>query len=163
MKIHLRSEGGQIYITHLMAVQGKEELEGLLEEDLHGRVEERHSQKSSVRTILDCQNIVRHFESPHMDQSELFRLVLYQLSDSRRCRARRTATHNGLDSQSTDDLLASSSLFHLEVPELDIFIGTTADQPSSIGSHVYTPNRSVVSLVRRKQRRGSDVVQKKLP
>ena len=76
--------------AHFMTVKREEELQGILEEHLDRRIQERYSQEPSVRTILHCKDIVGHLQRPHVDQRELFRLVLQTVHQLNRAR-----THTG--------------------------------------------------------------------
>lgn len=71
----MQSIVGQAH-AHLVAVEGEEEFEGILEEDLYGRIEQSDSEEPPIRTVLDGQYIVRHFQRPDMDKRKLSRLDL---------------------------------------------------------------------------------------
>jgi hypothetical protein len=54
--------------THLVPVQAQEELEGILEKDLDGGIQQTDSEQLVIRAILDGQNIVGHLQRLGVNQ-----------------------------------------------------------------------------------------------
>lgn len=67
--------------AHLVTVERQEELERVLVKDLHGRIEQRDGEESTVGTVSDRENVVRHLESSSMDEGELLRFELMMEND----------------------------------------------------------------------------------
>ena len=50
-----------------MPIEGKEEFQSILIENLYGRIKQGDRKKFSIRTIADRQHIVSHFQCSGMD------------------------------------------------------------------------------------------------
>ena len=55
---------------YFVPVEGEEELERVLVEDFHGRVEQSDGEEFSVRAIPHTQDIVSHLERPDVNEGE---------------------------------------------------------------------------------------------
>jgi hypothetical protein len=54
--------------AYLVTVQAQEELEGILEKDLDGRIQQTDCEQLIIRAILDGQDVVGHLERLGVNQ-----------------------------------------------------------------------------------------------
>lgn len=152
-----------------MTVKRKEELQGILVEDLDGGIEKSDSEKSTVWRVPNREDVVGHLERSSVSESEGLRLELREMPKGNgqvlnkakvMQRRREERTNDSLNSHSIlNHLRPNIRLLHLEVPELDVLIGTSRDHSSLIRSDLNRPDRTGVSLSFGEKSRRGDVVE----
>lgn len=76
--------------THLVSVEGEEELERVLVKDLDCRVEKRDGEQLAVGCVPDREDVVRHLESLRVDERED---LFLELEDVRTTKAGQNFVH----------------------------------------------------------------------
>lgn len=101
-----------------MTVEREEELEGIGVEDLDRRVEEGDGEELAIGRVLDGEDIVGHLE--------------------------RLGVSDGQDPVDGSTLDLGGNLSDLEIPELDVLVGGTGNESSTVGANVERPEGPVV-------------------
>jgi hypothetical protein len=101
-----------------MTIKREEEFERVGVKHLNGRIKQRYGEQATIRTVLDRQNVIRHLERLRMRHRQ-----------HPRCR-------------SILDL--ARDLADLKVPKLDVFVGATSHEASSVRSNMQGPDGTSV-------------------
>ena len=121
--------------SHLVAIEGQEELESVGVKDLDGRVEERNGQEAAIGAVLDRENVIRHLE----------RLGVGHREDARALLA-----------------VVALDLADFKVPELDVLVARAGDEAPTVGTDVHRPDGPSVRLKSLEERGRGEIVQKDL-
>lgn len=132
-----------------MPVKGEEELQRVLVEHLHRRIQERDSKVLPIRAVPYAKHIVGHLKcllQSHGDcRFALFRFhsMLVPISDS-----------NFFD----PNLFSSCSDVIIKVPELDFLVGASGDHAQLVRSDVEGPDCALMCFDGLKYRGGREIV-----
>lgn len=135
---------------HLVPVEGEEELERVLVEDLDCRVEQRDGEQLAVGRVPDGEDVVRHFQSLGVNERED---LLLELEDVRTTKAGQNSvdferrcgkeTHRSCDTQAIRrHLRPIVHLDHLKIPKLNVLVGTARHETLLVRSDLDGPDRT---------------------